>query len=97
MFWPMRQGLGEVSPVSSTLIRMRHIALGCTNISTSSMIKQRVGGFEQLFDNDLRWMREQRAYGREIEFVESQGYHDVADDLRALRNLERQRIFGEIE
>jgi uncharacterized Zn-binding protein involved in type VI secretion len=52
------------------------------------------GGMRDLFDNDLRWTREQAAYGKEIEMMENMGHKDVANDLRELMEAERMYIYG---
>lgn len=54
------------------------------------------GGMRDLFDNDLRWAREQAAYGKEIEMAEKAGHHDVADELRQLQEAERMHIYGKV-
>jgi uncharacterized Zn-binding protein involved in type VI secretion len=53
------------------------------------------GGFRDLYDNNTRWQRESAAYNKEIELMEGMGHHDVADDLRSLRESERSAIYGE--
>ena len=54
------------------------------------------GGMGDLFDNDLRWAREQTAYGKEIDMAEKAGHHDVADELRQLQEAERMHIYGKV-
>jgi uncharacterized Zn-binding protein involved in type VI secretion len=54
------------------------------------------GGFPDLFDNDIRWAREQAAYGKEIEMMEKMGHKDVADELRQLMEAERMNIFNKV-
>lgn len=48
-----------------------------------------------MMDADRRWAMEQNAYQREIDLAEELGYDDLADNLRALREVEYIRIFGD--
>lgn len=66
------------------------------SFSIQWMIKRLAGGgMRSLYDSELRWQWEQNAYGKEIAFMKSMGYHHVVKQLQANMAAERAKIFGE--